>query len=273
MGFGGGPFGSGASLFVASAVQEALNAILVTFSVEPRATDSADVHDATFPANWTISTESPYDATVRLCQSVERVDTLTVRVLLDGPLSAPATYRIACSTMVEDVHGLPIAPLCSTLVFQTVPPTRLAPAPPKREVPSDLSNPQILRDAVLVDPPPLGTFQINDRGDYSNASGRAYLRKRILRRAVTQIGEYFHLAGYGFAEPQKGTISPDLLRRLQTRAQTQIAREPDVKAVRVSARLASDQAPGIVVLDIRVEDRYGEIEELTVPVRLRTSGG
>lgn len=269
-GFGATPFGSGAALSVASAVEEALNAILVTFSVPPLAFDPANVNDALFAGNWSIAPRDPYNARVRLAQWVERVDELTVRVLFDGPLDAPATYRITLSPNVVDLYGVPLAALCAYADVQTFPPTRV---PPEQAVPTevrtDLNNPFLVKDATLADPPPLGTYQITGSGDYALERGRPYLRKRVLRRATTQMGEFFHLANYGFAEPLKSVIRPDLLRRMAAKATTQIRQEPDVESASVSARLANGTT-NIVILDIKVRDRYGRVEELTVPVRIRS---
>lgn len=270
--FGAGPFGSGSVLSVASAEQEALNAILVTFSGLPLMSDPGSIFDARNPANWTVTPRSPFGALVRLVQWTEKADDDTVRLLLDGPLSAPAVYRVTVSERVTDVYGVPVAPGCLFVELTTFAPTRVPPefvAP--TEVPADLNNPFLVKDAALVDPPPLGTFQITPAGDYALERGVPYLRKRILRRATTMLGEFFHLPDYGFAQPLKGTIKPDLLRKLQALAQQQILREPDVASALVTARLAQGTT-NIVVLDMKVTDRYGRTEELTVPVRLRTSG-
>lgn len=268
--FGSGPFGSGSSLSVSIAEQESLNAVLVTFSVPPKADDSGDVTDALFAPNYALEARDPHDSTVRLSQWVEEVDADTVRVLFDGPLSAPAVYRIVVASRVVDVYGNPISSTCRTFDFGTTPPTRLPPqAATPTEDPTDLNNPFLPKDASDPSDAALGTYQITDQGDYALERARAYLRKRILRRATTQAGEFFHLPDYGFAEPLKGTITPDLLRRLQTKAQAQIRQEPDVESVRVTASLAAGST-SIVVLDISVSDRYGRTEELTVPLRFRS---
>ena len=268
-GVGASPFGSGASLAVASAVQESLNAVLVTFSAPPQMSDPGSIYDARNPANWSLSAVDPYDAVVRLAQWTERVDSLTVRVLFDGPLSAPARYEIQASPTIQDAFGVPIVLGCSAVEFSTFPPTRvLSPFAPAAQTPADLNNPWLLKDAEGVRPTPLGTFQITPEGDYALERGEPYLRKRILRRATTMLGEFFHLPDYGFGQSLKGTIRPDLLRKLAAQAQAQILREPDVATANVTAQLAAGTTD-TVILTMRVTDRYGQAEELTVPVRLR----
>jgi hypothetical protein len=266
--FGATPFGSGFTFAADEARQVALNAADVTFVGQPAASDPATYWDALNPANWVLSVRLPASAAVRLVQFVERRDVRTVRVFFDGPLSSPAVYRLTVAPQVEDAMGRPVAQACRDLDFHTFAPFRLNPlAALPREAPTDLMNPWQIRDAEFTDPPPLGTFQIDDRGDLALETGRAYLRKRIFRRATTGLGEFFHLPGYGFAEPLKSRITPDLLRRMQARAQAQIAREPDVIAVQVQASVLPT-APGVVVLDIKATDRVGNVEEMSVPVRV-----
>lgn len=268
-GLGSTPFGSGTTFALAAAVQVRLNAVDVTFTVPPLAVDPASIFDALFPANWTLTGIDPYTATARLAQYCERRDALTVRVFFDGPLTAPAIYALAVNPRVRDAYGVPIAP-CSALVFGTFAPER-QPAPGVAEtLRSDVANPNTLQDAVKVDPPPLGTFQIDDRGDYANETGRAYLRKRVFRRAFTGLGEFFHLPSYGFSEPLKSKITPQLLRRMQARAQAQLLREPDVAAASVSVQALVD-APSIVVVSMRVRDVTGATDSLTVRVDLQNS--
>lgn len=271
-GSGSSSFGGGASLFVVSAEQEALNAILVTFSVAPDARDPATSWDALNPSNWTIVAIDPVDAPPRLVQYVERGPTSEqVRVFADGPLGAPATYRIIASAAVQAAGGGVIDPSlsCRSATFATHPPTRVLPAVALTDPETDLANPQTAAEGSSA---LLGTYQITDQGDLANETGRPYLRKRILRRASTGISEFFHLPGYGFAESIKGTIRPSMLARMQSRAQAQIMREPDVAACVVRA-FQLPARPGFVVLDIRVRDTNGEDHQLTVPVPITRSAG
>lgn len=267
-GVGSSPFGSGSLLYVVSAREEALNAVLVTFSTPPEMVDPASIFDALCPSNWTLSVLSPFDATTRLVQWCERVDALTVRVLLDGPLSAPATYSILASSTIRDMAGVPIYPSCVSTSFSTFPPVWLPPEQRERtEAPADLNNPWLAKDASEGPDAPLGTYQVTDSGDYALERGRAYLRKRVLRRATTMQGEFFHLPSYGFAPQLKGLIRPSLLRSIAAKAAAQIRLEPDVESVSVEASLVAGDT-NVVLLDIKVSDRYGRAEELQVPVRL-----
>lgn len=271
-GVGSSPFGSGFSLALVGAVEEALNAILVTFGSPPLMNDPASVYDARNPANWSVAAVEPYDATVRLVQWTERVDAVTLRVFVDGPLDAPARYAIRASDRIVDAYGVSIVGPCSSAEFDTFPlfrvPSTFSAA---ASTPADVNNPFLLKDAAGVRPTPLGTFQVTPEGDYALERGASYLRKRILRRATTMAGEFFHLPGYGFGLTLKGTIRPDVLRKAQAQAQAQILQEPDVASAVVSARFASGTTD-IIVLDMKVTDRYGQTEELTVPVRLKNGG-
>lgn len=269
-GFGSMGFGSGAGLFVLRAEQQALNAILVTFSGIPDANDPATSWDALNPDNWTIEPRSPHGLAARLVQFVERGPTSEqIRVYADGPLDARAVYRVIASATLRDASGAPIDPslVCRAADFETRGATRVVPGAALTDPPTDLANPQTTFDEAGA---LLGTYQISDQGDFANETGAPYLRKRILRRASAALGGFFHLADYGFMEPVKGTIRPSLIARLQARAQSQIMREPDVAACSVRVYQVR---PGVVVLAIRAQDTGGSTVEMTVPVPLGGSAG
>lgn len=254
--FGAGPFGAGSVLEVESAREERTNAVLAFFSVPPDAEDPATAWDALNPINWSVVGLTPDDAVVRLVQSVERVDALTVRVLFDGPLTGPGSYQLVASSAIRTLAGGAIGS-CRRASFDTFGVTRSQLATPAQQPKhTDLANPQNR-----------GTFQRNSSGDLALDSGRANLKKRVLRRAMAIANSYFHLPGYGFAPGLKGNVTPSLMFRIQTEAQAQVAREPDVVTVAASvAQVASD--PGLVVLTIRVQDTNGDSFAVTVPVRI-----
>lgn len=267
MALGSGPFGSGSGAGLDEARQVARNAVDVTFLDFPKASDPATVDDALNPARWTLAAFDPSDSTIRLAQFVENTSNpKVVRVFFDGPLDAFAVYVITGSG-ISTVFGIPILPPADRASFSTFDTFRVRADVPAEQQRTDLSNPQLVADATIIDPPPLGTYQIDDRGDYALERGRPYLRKRIFRRASSAIHSFFHLPGYGFAEPLKSGITPDVLRRLQARAQSQVLMEPDV--VSVSVTVTQDaQAPGVAILRISAIDREGNVVSQNVPVNL-----
>lgn len=261
-GFGASAFGSGYGLTVESARQVSLNAVDVTFSVPPRSADPGDVRDATNPANWTLSARSP-GARLLLVQFVARVSSRVIRVYFDGELTGEASYRITAASSVAGASGGALSP-CSFADFETFLRARVLVVPAaQRDQNVDLANPFMPRDAPGPDSP-LGTYQIDDVGDWATDSGRANLRKRVFRRATTGLGQFFHLPGYGFGQALKGLIRPDVLRKLKASAEQQIRLEPDVVAANV---IVSTPTPSIVRLNIRVEDRFGRSEEMVADLR------
>lgn len=267
-GAGSTPFGSGSLLAIDAARQSTLNSVDVTFNVVPRATDPGDIRDALNPANWSITPIDPPTARDRLTQTCVRLSADVVRVYVDGFLDPFVTYRIEVSADVEALGGGAMSS-CSTSLFETFGwPRETRPAAALDTDAVDLANPFVQSDAPTPTAP-LGTFQIDEQGDIANDANRQNLRKRVLRRATSIQGSFFHLAGYGFGQKIKGNIGTDLLRRIQNAAIGQIRQEPDV--VDVSVR-ASSPVPNIVRLLIRVEDRYGRSEEIVADVRLDPSG-
>lgn len=267
--FGSGPFGSfsfgsGSALCLNEARQYALNAVNITFSVAPRAGDPGDVRDATNAANWVLAVRSPASARARLVQFVERVSARTVRVHFDGELSGDSVYRLTLASTVTTLSGGTLSLECSFVDLGTFRRAReLIVAAAQRDQSADLANPFMPRDAPGPGSP-LGTYQIDDVGDWATDSGRTNLRKRVFRRATTLQGQFFHLPAYGFGQTLKGLIRPDVLRKLKALAEQQIRLEPDVVSASV---VVSTPTPSIVSLNIRVFDRFGQSEEMTADLR------
>lgn len=260
-GLGANPFGSGYELALLSARQYSLNSIDVFFLGVPEAGNPFSIADALNVVNWSLSVVEPYGAQNRLVQNVTRIDASTIRVFVDGPLQQDVVYRLTCSLTVLSDLGIPLDPNCSYVDFDTF---GLAFSTQKAngqvvEPRTDLANPYLERDSVQ-DPTALGTFQLNDRRDFALDTGDAYLRKRIIRRATTALGGFFHLSGYGFLEPLKAPITADLLRRLQTQAQAQVLREPDVSQASVVVQ-RDPSSPFLVIVTIKATTVGGTVVE------------
>lgn len=264
--FGSFPWGSGYGLGVCSASVTARNAIDVLFAGFPLASDPGLPNDALNPENWSLALLEPYGCALSFVQSVEKVSDNVLRVLLDADLCDEASYRISIAPSVVSVFGTALDPSC--LSFEVDGKGYLAPrtAVPALELRNDLQNPQVGTDAPGINPA-LGTFQLTATGDLALERGIPYLRKRVLRRASTGLGGFFHLPGYGFAPGLKTKITPGLLRTIQQQARAQILREPDVAACEVSVATLPG-APNVVRVSIRVRavDGTAETAEVDIPV-------
>lgn len=262
-GAGSVPFGSGLGAGLNLAEQSALNAVDVTFSDAMVATDPATAWDVLRPSNWSLEPYDPHDSTIRLAQHAERLSAEQVRVLFDGRLDPDVVYRIFVDDGVLDATGAPIDPGCLSALFGTFRPQRRPPLPQDRQ-PLDIANPFMIKDADIVDPPPLSTFQATDQGDVAPDSGRVNRRKRIFRRLTTPEGGFAHLPDYGLAPEIKGLTRTGFLRELASKAREQIELEPDIARAEVSA---SSPEPGLTFLHVRAFDRDGGVDTFTVPLR------
>lgn len=261
MGAGAGPYGAGGTGIV-SAAQRARNAVDVVFLDPPRAFDPAALNDALNASNWSVRVIDPFGSVVRLAQHVEQIDSLTVRVLFDGPLSSATTYEIEVAQAVVSSQGVPLLCRCATFVTGQV--LRQLRAAELQQLPQDIANPFTERDAGRPGAP-LQTYQVDDRGDIGRDSGLPNLRKRVLRRATVQRGAFFHLRDYGFRPAPKQLTRPDDRKRLAREAEAQIRREPDVRQAEV---VVTQSVPGVVTYRIRVEPLTGESITLILPVQL-----
>lgn len=168
---------------------------------------------------------------------VNRVD-----VVVDRPFSPfGARYVVNASTNLASMTGTPLDVTRASLEFDGLY-RGLPPATPDLQ-PSggDIANPQSLE--ALLDPVPrtnsdelLGTFPIDDLGDYAKDDGIASIKKRIIRRLTTRKGAFAHLPNYGVDIPAnvKRLALPGLREALAADAEEQVKQEPEVIDARVT---------------------------------------
>ena len=259
---GSGPFGTGYIDPFLEVLVFRRNSVDVYFSFPPSLSDPATYWDLLNPRNWTLITT---DGVPRLIQYVERLTETSARVFFDGELSFDAEYMLSISPSARDLYLMPVPFICPSMPFQMVqqsePDLLTQAGVTDQNSRFDIANPFTASNAPQN--APLSTYQIDDTGDVANDTGLAYLRKRIIRRATTLAGQFFHLPQYGFAEPLKGLLSASELQRMRSLAVQQIKLEPDVRTVSVTAYSPS---PGIAILDIKVEDSFGNQVSAVVPI-------
>jgi hypothetical protein len=131
----------------------------------------------------------------------------------------------------------------------------------------DIANPFLERDALIL-PAQLGTYQLDDKGDFGlDKSDESSLRKRVFRRVSTAAGGFFHLPGYGTALQIKSLLTADSAERLASRVRAQVLQEPDVVDARVSVS-QTQGTPNMLAVSIRVQTAAGDSVGVTVPISL-----
>jgi len=249
-----------------SITQTTQNTIELVFDSEPTHIDPFDPVAVTNTSNWTVAVAgAPAGSPVRLIQLIEYIGDYTVRVAFDGPLIADAIYTFTLVS-IESVDGAPLSPdpyIASLTAYDrergAVPPNQPTAAS------YDLANPQTASTAGSTQT--LGTLQVTDDGDFENDTGRASLKKRILRRVTTQPGGFFHMSDYGLALKGGTLLTSTELRRLQIDSEAQVMREPEVIAARATV---TQIEPGIVRLLLRVKDNI-DLFELSATLDMRES--
>lgn len=255
MPYGSGPFGTTSidvPVGLSNVRQVALNAVELTFVSPPQVGDRTLLHDTLRPANWELAVVEPYGSAAPLPQWVEAVDALTVRVLFDANLTQGTVYQIT-GINLYDAAGVPYAAVVGEFVSLT----------PQRS----LTQPQTQSLYDIANPANEGTFQLTVTGDYANDSQFSALKKRVIRRATTAPGGFFHLPEYGLARGEKSAVTPSTLTRLQAQALAQVQREPEVLAARVSVR-QDPAAPNIVTLTFALRTRGGDRDPFSATLNL-----
>ena len=95
----------------------------------------------------------------------------------------------------------------------------------------------VSRDLANVVPPGgqatlgSGTFSITAGGDYAAQEGADLLKKLVVRRIITQPGEFFHLPNYGAGASPKSPVPGGGASALKALLEAQVRLEPDVQDV------------------------------------------
>lgn len=221
-------------------------------------------------ARWTVVPVG-LGVPVTVVAVTEQVPGVLWRLSLVPPVSQGVPYTIVFD---PDGSGLPISASCLSLTLD-IPP---APVVPERltavlasDQPFDIANPQLVRDAGLVDPPPLGQYQVTDRGDFALDNRLQSLRKRIMRRMSTARDGFSLLPGYGLSQPEKGLVRPSELEALAAETKAQVEREPEVIRAVVSVRQLRN-APNVVLVFTNAQTTLGLNVEANQRVDLRPVG-
>lgn len=270
-GFGTGPFGSvpfGSTMpegfRLVSAEVISANELFVTFDGDLQIANPCAEGDPTNIFAWELSVIDPPGKKASFVQHITFDGEQGLHIFFDRPFCCDFRYELTLTNQPEGIG-------CTSVTF-------IGPCVAKSALQTDnrdddgflrdIANPFLEKDAtqkghLLA----LGTFEITSDGDIAQDHGVASLRKRILRRATTLAGEFFHLGEYGAGLETKRLARPDLLMRYQEKLRAQIEREPEVRAasVRISQVVGN---PDVVAVYIRAQTMSGDPVDLSVPITL-----
>lgn len=228
-GWGGG--GSGlSSFFVEGAYATSSRTFNVVFSTRPQVQSPINLADASNVKNL-ILTNLTTGAVTPLFGAAATSDVLVVAYVMSAGFEfAPDGYRVACSNIAGYLGETLVDPKIadfSPLVATQVPVQLRRPL-------IDLLNPQTSGEQIN------GGLVHGADGDYLKEGDVQLLKKLIIRRIITAVGEFYHLAGtnYGFGLSVKATVVPSDLVALRTALQLAVATEPGVSRVSVGLELA-----------------------------------
>lgn len=196
-------------------------------------------------------------------------DGYEVDVTVDRPFTSHGSRYSIFVNNVYSTDGDPIDPLGASIEFDGVYRQLVAPTPERAVSARDFSNPQSL--SGVLDPLPvttddtiLGTFPVDDQGDYAFDEGLASYKKRVFRRIFTQKGRFAHLPNYGSIIPEsvKRLGQPGTRDAIAADLEEQIREEPETVDVSVTIELNSK---GVMYARVRARCTFGS-ENFDVPL-------
>lgn len=137
----------------------------------------------------------------------------------------------------------------------------------------DIANPQT-REAVgvgvaLSEITALGSYPVDETGDYALDQGLTSYRKRIFRRLTTRRGAFAHLPDYGvgLVEQVKKLARAGTREALAAEAEAQIRQEPETAAVSVTVSQSLTE-PGLSFFVVRARTKANDGVNLSVPITI-----
>lgn len=276
------PFGGPGSIAILGAATIGTHEILVDFDVVPETFDPAGWRSATNPANWSLTPIDPripsttagvyYNPDNRpvptrspILIGVEQdAETLTQVVLqTDSALEVDVQYDLEIQPVVEGLD-------CENFVGITT--WRVDSVASGRPRTPRLVRFDLYRDWALdffpTDPrQPEGTWRVTAAGDIAIQGSAASLRKRILRRVLTEVNAFAHLVGYGTDLQIKSLLRTTELQRLANAIPEQIRLEPDVREASCTVRQITSQPDGSF-LEVVVNVIRDDATELRYPFEI-----
>lgn len=282
----GGGSGAGIQFIDLVAIRE--NAIRVEFDQAVYLTGLLSAEDASRPDLWTVTASSlsrGLSGDVARPVRIVRVELAGeedgvavvdygrfVNLILDRPMTPfPAVYSVTwVDIFAKDLLSSSSGEQDVYAVYRLLEQPQIQVAKPSR----DFANPQTTSAAIGSLPRSnllsiLGSFGVDDTGDYAMDEGITNLKKRIIRRLMTRKGAFAHLPNYGVGVPDaaKKLGKAITISALKTDAEAQIAQEPDVLQTRVSVVINSD-TPNLVRFRVAVKPKVGKPVAFEVPFEM-----
>ena len=270
---GGGSFATGPSPIV-RVVAIAENVVRVYFGAAPYLSGLLDPSDASLPGLWTVAPavgsptglDGNAPRPVNVLSVAAGTEEASIDLTLDRPMTPwPAQYVVSETGLAYGGPPslLPIPPASAT--FPAVFKQLVAPDPDAFVPSRDFANPQSASDQNTSSTL-LGTYPVDDTGDYAVDQGLPSYRKRVLRRLITRKNGFAHLPGYGVGiqtygkKLQKASVRA----AIAADAEAQIAQEPETAQVTVTSRQDAI-TPGLVYFVVSAKTKSGANLRFAVP--------
>lgn len=283
--WGSSPWGGGGGFEVSSVVAQRENVIRVGFSEKIFYSALLDAYDASDIRKYAVAALSSTGLDGQPARAVSVSSAVLVKddeidiaevgyyldLVLDRPFTPfPAVYAFTLADIYNEDKSEVIDEETITLYGAR---NLIIPATTSSPIEAfDLASPQTFRagesSIANIEVLHLGGYVADDTGDYAVDSGIVSLKKRILRRLITRPGGFAHLGdtyGIGILDYVKRLGSRVVQQELATRAEQQIAREPEVVKCTVTfAQMKGN--PNGWFMRIFVRTRTGLAHRFQVPL-------
>lgn len=280
--WGGGSESASFGLALSSALAVRENTVRLSFNKSVHFTNLLDPNDGSNPAFYSVievdgtfgSNEQPSrPVLVGSVALVAGSSNTQIDVILDRPFTPwPSQYHVVVNGLIADDGSLLAGGFNTTNfygVFRSIVPQVQALALSR----GDIANPQTntalsAASSFNNDPTFLGSYVVDDNGDYASDTGDIGLRKRIFRRIMSSHGKFAHLPTYGVGlmNSNKQLAKSQVRAKIASDIESQIKQEPEVQASKVT--IVPGSQPGLVILKVLVKTITADSLSMSIPITI-----
>jgi hypothetical protein len=230
---------------ITSAMAIGTNEVKVFLNNPPKRNSSTGTGDALNPLTWDIQRLDT--AEVLSVAFVNMYGPTIFGLVISGKFGdASVLHRVGSSTLLSETNELILPPKYVDFIgISTLEDSQFGLAKLRKTYPVDISNPHTPSLNIETTG---GTLIINSSGDYETVTGEELIKKLIIRRLITNPGDFFHIPEYGIGLPVKETISTSDLVSLKSSIEKQIKREKEVSDCLAQIEMSADG-----VLNIKIK--------------------
>jgi hypothetical protein len=271
------PWGGPGLISLITILSAGTNELIAFFTTAPKCRDPLGYRDARNPEMWAITPVDPaveaFDGSLIVPPGARRPtinpwigqcfvdadDPTQVHIRTVPQLEPGISYDVTLAGSIRGAHCQEFGGVATFRVRAADRPQNEKSRFAAQDTYRDWANPYVSNAGQLG----TGTWLLDETGERVLDDAESSLKKRVIRRIITELGGFMHLPNYGLTTLSKRIAKPSAIQGYVVRVQEQLRREPDVRDASVTGSLERGTTGSVVRFFVRVQTRsIGEVSFL-----------